>query len=122
MFNLCYSVKVKKDIKNKPIEKYQIPKYTVENCNDIELDKLFYKGTLNITYKEIIKWFGFPQRIKCYKCPFAYELLWYIKFTDESIASISKYFKFIDYPKYNTTWRICTNNKKALKNLIKLHI
>ena len=125
MFNLCSSVKVKentKQIKYQPKEIYQIPKYRVEKCNDVELYKLYYKGSLNITYREITKWFGLPQRNKCYKGPFAYELLWYIKFTDGSIASISKYFKIIDYPKYNTTWRICTNNNKALKNLIKLHI
>ncbi len=125
MFNLCSSVKVKeeeKQIKYKPTQKYKKPQYRVEKCNDVELSKLFYKGTVNITYGEIVNFFGLPQRIKCYKGPFAYELLWYIKFNDRSIASISKYFKIIDYPKYNTHWRICTNRKKALENLISLNI
>ena len=124
MFNLCSSVKVKdnktpKTLKYKKSKrKYIKPGYKVKKCNDMELHKLNYMGNVCINYNTIKRLFGEPQKIDCYRGPFAYEYVWYIKFNDGSIASISKYFKIVDYPKYNQCWRVCANYRKGFEHII----
>ena len=124
MFNLCFGVRVKEET-NKPKLKYKKTKtryiksdYKVKICNDMELHKLKYMGTVSINFNTIKHLFGEPQKIECYRGPFAYEYVWYIKFNDGSIASISKYFKIVDYPRQNQSWRVCANYRKGFEHII----
>ena len=124
MFNLCSSVKVKENNKKKKIKykknhrKYIKSSYKVKICNDMELHNLNYMGTVSINFNTIKHLFGEPQKIECYREPFAYEYVWYIKFNDGSIASISKHFKIVDYPRHNLTWRVCANYRKGFEHII----
>jgi hypothetical protein len=131
MFKICSSTRTKetnnhnkKDIELKNIKKntYFPSEYKVQKYNDYELYNLIYSGPLMSNYKSIKHLFGEPQILECYKGPFSFELIWYIKFKDGCIASISKFFKYKHEIRNNIKWRICINRDKALTHIICLFI
>ena len=97
-------------------------KYVTSICNDYELLNLQYLGFIESDLNGLKSLFGEPQRLCCYKGPFSFEIVWYIKFNDGTICSISKYFKNEYRYKFCEKWRVCANNTKAIKHIIHLFV
>ncbi len=97
-------------------------KYETYYCNEVELHKLKYLGPLRANFNSIKHYFGKPQLFDCYKGPFSFEYVWYIKFKDGTNASISKSFKNICQPNYNDSWKIYGSSDTVMKHLILLFL
>lgn len=90
--------------------------YTIyNNFNHDDLYDLIYLGTVPIDYKILVSNFGPPNKFLFYKKPFTHELVWYIKFEDGVICSISTF--IVSENNIHNTWRICGNSPKSSKYL-----
>tara|TARA_Y100000589_G_C26981715_1_gene558878 strand:+ start:30 stop:410 length:381 start_codon:yes stop_codon:yes gene_type:complete len=126
MFSLCSGTRVK-ETNTYATEKeiylnHKACSYRVEKCNDMELYNLKYSGPFIANYNNIKHFFGEPQILNCYRGPFSFEVIWYIKFNDGSIACISKYFKYKREIYNEIKWRLCINKDIALTHIISMFI
>jgi hypothetical protein len=101
-------------------KQYSTPKYKTYFCNDYELHKLLYLGSIGTDINALKHYFGSPQRLECYKGQFSFELIWYIKFKDGTDGSITKYFKNNREIAYCNTWKVSGNNDSFMKHIILL--
>jgi len=98
------------------------PKYDTCKCNDYELYNLKYLGPLQTHLNYIKYFFGQPQRFDCYKGPYSFEYVWYIKFKDGTTCSISKSFKNNYEVKNNDSWKIYGSSEKVMGHIILLFL
>ena len=94
--------------------------YETVICNDVDLLKLHYLGPIRANYSSLNHIFGKPQELPFHKGPYAFELVWYIKFQDGSKASICKSFKNSMAASYTDRWKVYGSSDLAMKNIILL--
>ena len=92
MFSLCSGTRVK-ETNTYATEKeiylnHKACSYRVEKCNDMELYNLKYSGPFIANYNNIKHFFGEPQILNCYRGPFSFEVIWYIKFNEIMIKDL----------------------------------
>ena len=94
--------------------------YETVICNDVDLLKLRYLGSVDTSFTILKHIFGKPQQIDCYKGPYAFELVWYIKFNRGTNGYIGGHFKNERSMRYRDRWKVYGSSDKALKNIILL--
>ena len=130
MFRLCSNVKVKESdfsdevefsdeiVKEKAFSNVRILKYiSTKDFNDYDLYKLLYLGPLDYYYNNLVKLFGQPRIHNNVNGSYLKELVWFIKFNNGHICSISKYYNHDHHRRHINKFRICGNNRNVLLDL-----
>ena len=119
MFRFCSNVKVKKDDYSDEIVKekvfYNVPSLrycSTKDFNDYDLYKLNYLGPLDYYYDNLTNLFGQPR---IHNGDYLKELVWFIKFNNGNVCSISKHYEHDR--RYIDNFRVCGNNRGVLFDL-----
>ena len=91
-------------------------------CNDVDLLKLRYLGPVDTSFATLKYIFGKPQRLDFYRGPYAFELVWYIKFNGGVNGYIGAKFKNERSMRYRDQWKVYGSSEQAMKNIILLLI
>ena len=125
MFKLCSSVKVKSPEATDEIFKqkafstnYDLKYSATKDFNDYDLCKLVYLGPLDYSYDDLVYFFGEPRIENNYDAYSFKQLVWFIKFNNGNICSISKHYRCEWKKKYLNNFKICGNNRSVLKDLV----
>tara|TARA_Y100001970_G_C14020272_1_gene743133 strand:- start:497 stop:910 length:414 start_codon:yes stop_codon:yes gene_type:complete len=133
MFRLCSSVKVKDNfsdvinpngytdeiVKQNAFSMKKNLTYNVTtDYNDDDLYHLVYLGPICISYSKLVRLFGEPQEYPCINAPHMKEIIWYIKFNNNNVCAINKFFVFNAKKKYIDKFRLCGNSKNVIKDIV----
>ncbi len=122
MFRLCSSTKVQEPTPSDEIVKQKafsmecnIVYESSRDFNDNDLCKLNYLGPLEYSYNKLLYYFNEPQFFtNQYNMK---QLVWYIKFNNGNVCSISKYYKYENCKPHLSNFKICGNNRSVLLDL-----
>ena len=132
MFKFCSSIKVQKceptdDISNDYSDEivnqkafsneFKLRYVSTKDFNDVDLYNLIYLGSLDYSYSYFVSLFGEPRVSHIYKYHMK-SLLWYIKFNNGNICSISKNYQY-DHKRrrHIQDFKICGNHRNVLLDL-----
>ena len=128
MFWFCSSIKVKES-KNHEEASDQIVRQkafsdrldlryeSTKDFNDFDLYKLTYLGPLDYTYKKLIYLFDEPVIYDNLNGCSIKNMVWYIKFNNGNICSISKHYRYHNNKQHVKNFKICGNHRSVLLDL-----
>ena len=93
--------------------------YTVTtDYNDNDLYDLVYLGPVYVSYSKLTRLFGEPQEYTCANTLHMKEIIWYIKFNNNNVCAINKFFVFNAKKEYIDKFRLCGNSNRVIKDIV----
>lgn len=128
MFRFCSSVNVKEPEESEEAsdeivkqhafsERYDLRYESTKDFNDFDLYKLTYLGPLDYSYKELLYLFDEPRVYDNLNGSSMKNMVWYIKFNNGNICSISKHYRYHINKYFVNNFKICGNHRSVLLDL-----